>query len=352
MRKSTLLSCAAILSLLFTFTSCEDLDELADLGLRPHILAPVLKTEIDIYDFEKLLTQTTDYEISMGNIPFPTGVNIPVFPGFGPSPELPAEYLNIFDIANEIVLEELIATISFNNTFPTAILEGTTIILKDSTNGNEILTHVLPVGTKVQPGETYSIPVNKEDISISSTIAISMDKLTLDQGTNVTFSNEDFVVIVDVELIDLDYVNLKNNVSYEDIAIQAFDLNISDAADTSAYSGSLSIFLTNKYPAGFNLKMDLLDENNQTVFKIFGDSSLYVEHAPLDANGNVIGETIAEKIDFISVEDISNLNTVKNMRIEVVLNTPSAPNQLILSEITTIDMLVTADIKIDPSKTE
>lgn len=354
MRNKLLLTVAVVTSLLFTLSSCEDLDELADLGLRPHILAPALKTEIDIYDFEKLLTQNTEYAVSVSNIPSaPTTVALP-FPGYGPSSELPPEYLNIFEIANEIVLEELVATISFNNIFPVDILPNTTIILKDSVSGTPILTHVLDEA--VAPGETYSIPLKKSDITISSTLALSMDKLTLasSNGEPVQFSNDDFILNLAVELIDLDYVELKNDISYSDIAIHPFDLNIPDAADTSAYSGSLSIFLTNKYPANFDLRMDLLDENENLIYQVFGDSSFFVQHAPLNDDGTVILEkaTEASKIDFINVADINNLNNVKKMRVEVVLKTPSAPTKLILSEITTIDMLVTADIKVDPSKSE
>lgn len=350
MRNKLLYSAAIVITFLFTLTSCEELDELADLGLRPHILAPALKTEIDIYDFEKLLTQSTDYEVEIGNIPVVTGVTIPYFPGYGPSNELPPEYLSIFDIANEIKLDELVATMSFNNNFPVSILPGTTILLKDSANGNEILTHILQ--DTVFPGEVFSVPVKKQNITISSTIALSIDKLTLDEGFFVEFSDEDFILNVNIELIDLDQVSLKNDIEYADVAIHPFDLNIPEADDTTAYTGSLSIFLTNKYPAGFDLKMDLLDENNNLVFQIFGDSSLYVEHAILDNDGYVIQSTSAQKLDFINIEDINNLNSVKNMRVSVILKTPSAPSKAILTEITTIDMLVTTDIKVDPNKAQ
>ena len=350
MRNKLLYSVAVVITLLFTLSSCEGLDDLAELGLRPHILAPALKTEIDIYDFEKLLTQSTDYNVEIGNIPVVTGTTIPYFPGYGPSSELPPEYLNIFDIANEIKLEELVATISFNNNFPVSILPGTTILLQDSANGNEFLTHVLQ--DTVYPGTVFSIPVKKQNITISSTIALSIDKLTLDEGFFVEFSDEDFIVNLNITLIDLDQVSLKNDIEYEDVAIHPFDINIPDAGDTSAYTGTLSIFLTNKYPAGFELKMDLLDKDDNTIFKIFGDSSLFVEHATLNADGFVIGATSAQKLDFINIENINNLNTVEKMRVAVVLKTPPSPSKAILTEITTIDMLVTTDIKIDPTKAQ
>lgn len=351
MKKQILYSLACVCAFLFSLTSCENLDDLSNLGLRPHILAPALKTEIDIYDFERLLTQNTQYEVAISNIPTaPTIIALP-FPGYGPSSELPPEYLNIFDIAHTIVLDELVATISFNNIFPVDILPNTTIVLKDSTTGTPFLTHVLT--EPVAPGATYSIPVKKSNLTISSTIALSMDKLTLASSTTpVLFSNDDFILNLNVHLIDLDYVQLKNDVSYADVAIHPFDINIPNAEDTSAYSGSLSIFLTNKYPANFELKMDLLDENENLVYQIFGDSALFVAHAPLNDDGTVKLDQATEssKIDFISVSDINNLNSVKKMRVGVVLKTPSAPSKLILSEITSIDMLVTADIQVDPSK--
>ena len=350
MKKRILYSLAGVCTLLFTLTACENLDELSNLGLRPHILAPALKTEIDIYDFERLLTQTTEYEVAINQLPL-GNTPFPFFPKTTIPGKLPSEYLNIFEIANKIALDTLRATLSFDNIFPVPIEPNTRIVLRDSANPSKVLlNHV--INRSVPSGDNYEFQLIRSSDIITSTLELYMEDLTLGSGTNVTFNDDDiFVLKVSVDLIDLNYVELKNDVSYSDVAIHPFNINIPDAADTSAYSGSLSIFLTNKYPAGFLLQMDLLDENENTVFKVFGDSSLFVENAPVDPNtGVVIGETIADKLKFIKVEDISNLNNVKKMRVGVTLKTPSSPNKLILSEITTIDMLITADIQVDPSK--
>lgn len=359
MKKTILLSLFGFLVGLTIITSCENLDDLADLGLRPNILAPALKTEIDVYDFDKLLNQNSQYIIPFSAIadespiPINSGTTIPFFPGYdGSGVVLPSQYLNIFDIAEKIYLDTINATLSFVNTFPVSILPETRFVLRDSANQTIIFDHTILEGTKVLPNEKYIVNFIRSKEVIQSTLEFFVRDIHLDEGTNVTFSGDDFIVNLNVKVVDIDKAELKNNVSYKDTAIHAFEINIPNPGDTSAYSGSLSIFLTNKYPAGFDLRLELLDENENFIFSIFGDSSLFLKNAPLDAGGNVIGETTTEKINFINVQDINNLNAVKKMRVMVELLTPPTPETVILNEVTTIDLLITADIKIDPSNAQ
>lgn len=351
MRKTFVYTIIGALVCSLMFTSCENLDDLEKYGFQPEILAPALKTEIDIYDFERLLTQTTDYTISPGDlsslsgVPFP--VDVPV-----PDNLIPSEYMNIFDFAEKIFTDTVRATISFDNIFPVAIKAGTRILVRDSSDASKVLIDH-SIASDVPSGGSYVIPIVRGADTISSTLEITMtDFVFVGTGnlTPVNFPNQDFTVVLNVTLIDLDHVELKNNVSYEDSATHPFSIDIPNAADTAAYSGALSLFITNKYPTGFDLRLDLLDDNGDLVFPLFGDSSLFVEHAPLDATGRVIGQTVAEKVNFINVTDINNLNEVTQMRIGVTLKTPSSPSTVILDEITTIDMLITADIAVDPSK--
>ncbi len=351
MKKATLISIFGFLVGLIVITSCENLDDLADLGLRPNILAPALKTEIDVYDFDKLLNQNSEYRISPSDVGIPPGTTFPSFPGYnGDGIKLPSQYLNIFDIAEKIYLDTINATLSFTNTFPVSILPHTRFVLRDSANPNTILFNdSIPTGTKVLPGETYTVNFVRSKEIVQSTLEFFVQDLHLEEGNNVTFSGEDFVINLNVKVVDIDKVELKNNVTYNDTTISDFNINIPNPGDTSAYSGSLSIFLTNKYPAGFDLRLELLDENENFIFSVFGDSSLFLENAPLDAGGNVVGEKTTEKLNFIRVEDISNLNLVKKMRVMVKLITPNTPKTIILDEVSAIDLLITANIKIDPS---
>ena len=356
MKNRLILPITGFLAFFIMLCSCENLDDLSDLGLRPHILAPALKTEIDVYDFDRLLNQNTEYIISAstvtGETGFPADVPVPFFPGYdGTGEKFESQYLSIFEIAHRIFLDTINATLSFTNTFPVSILPNTRFILRDSANPSNILfDHTLPPGTKVLPGEPYSFKFIRSKDTIASTLEFYVQDLKLDQGTNVTFNDEDFVVNLNIKVVDIEKAELKNNVSYTDTATHPFDINIPNPEDTSAYSGGLSIFLTNKYPAGFDLQLELLDENNQLIYNIFGDSSLFLANAPLDINGNVIGQTTAEKINFIKVEDINNLNLVKKMRVSVTLITPPTPEIVILNEVTTIALLITADIKVNPEK--
>ncbi len=359
MKNATLLSIFGFLIGLTIITSCENLDDLADLGLRPNILAPALKTEIDVYDFDKLLNQNSKYVIPFSEIAnespvtITPGTTVPFTPEMTFSDPLPSQYLNIFDIAERIFLDTVNATLTFKNTFPVSILPNTRFVLRDSANPSNILfSHQIPTGTKVSPGEEYRFDFISSKDTVESTLEFFVDDLHLEEGNNVTFTGEDFVVNLNVKVVDIDKAELKNNVSYKDTAVHLFNINIPNPEDTSAYSGSLSIFLTNKYPAGFDLRLELLDENENFIFSVFGDSSLFLNHAPLDPNGNVVGETTTEKLNFIKVEDIRNLNAVKKMRVMVELLTPPTPETVILNEVTTIDLLITADIKIDPSNAQ
>lgn len=359
MKKNRLLSFFGFLIGLLIFTSCENLDDLSNLGLRPNILAPALKTEIDVYDFDKLLNQNSTYIISFSEIsnafslPVSPGTSIPYTPEITFAAPTPSKYLSIFNIAERIFLDTVNVTLSFKNTLPVSILPDTRFVLRDSANPSKVLfSHQIPTGTKVLPGEDYLFNfISSKDV-ITSTLEFFVQDLHLEEGNNVTFSGDDFIINLNVKIITIDKAELKNNVSYKDTTVSKFEINIPNPGDTSAYSGSFSIFLTNKYPAGFDLTLELLDENENFIFSVFGDSSLFLEHAPLDAMGNVVGEKTTKKLNFLRIEDIRNINRVKKMRILVELLTPPTPQTVIINNVTTIDMLITADIKIDPTNAQ
>lgn len=343
--------------------SCENLDTFAELGWKPEILGPIVNTNVNYYDFEELINSRKEYTVNAGsmpeeyaNPPFP----LPFIPPFGPMEKFESQYLNIFTYANKVKIDSLDATISFVNTFPIPIGAGTRIVMRDSVDTNKVvLDHTIE--RDVESGDSYDIElVNADQHEITSTLELYVDDFQ-SPGTDgpAKFNNEELIITLTVEFLKIDYAEIKPNIVYQISDTVAFDIGTIDTSDYAAYSGNLFMFVENSFPTSIDLELILQDELNNPIDTFFTDdpfNGLYTIEAGAvnQSTGEVISGVESEKVTLLDLDnDIESISSAKFIAVRAVLRTgPNPPEFYVMNENSTFNLLITADIAIDPSKVQ
>lgn len=322
----------------------------------------MLKTRIDFYDFDDLTFGQTDYEVraqaNLGsNIPN-FGIPVPI-PSFGPLSAFPSEFLQIGNFVNQVRIDTSDVTISFSNTFPFPIGAGTEIVIRDSANtSTELVRHVIP--NDLASGAPFELDVQVNNLLISNTLEIFVDQFQTPGTTtpvNVNTTDE-LAITVTVNLLVIDFAEILPDIDYSIDVATEFSLDL-DTADFAAYTGSLFMFVDNAFPTNMNLQIALLDADSNIVFTFFEDlpnETFQLAIGAVDGAGNVIEPSSSGKVELFqfddNLENIQRLNQGEIMSISASFDTPNATVApvFILEDSSAIDLLITADIQIDPSK--
>lgn len=340
--------------------SCENLDTFADLGWQPEILGPVVNTNVNYYDFEDLINSQKDYTVNAGSIPgADPGTQLPFMPAFGPLPKFPSEYLNLFEYASLVQIDSLNATITFENVFPVPIGQGTRIVIRDSINPSiVVLDH--EIDRDVPADSLYTIQILEEDLTITTTLELFVDDFQSPGSTEpVTFEEEELIIQLKIEFIKVDYAEVNPNIYYEITDTLGFDIGTIEETDYAAYSGNLFMFVTNSFPTAIDLELIFQDENNNPIDTLFTEdpfNGLYTIDAGEvnTSTGVVISPVESDKVTLLNIdEDIESISKAKFIAVRAAFKTgPTPPESYIIDEESTFNLLITADIAIDPSKVQ
>ena len=353
-----------LILLVFALAGCK-VDELKDLGIKPNILGPVVKTTIDYEDFEDLTFGQTQYEIgantnlsdTLPDQAFQTAVIIPPFKLEGQ--KFPSEFLELGEYAERILIDTANIVISFENTFPFPIGADTRIVIRDEADtSNIVVDHA--VREDVPSGESYFFSVKPSDLLISNTLEIFVIDFQSPGTNEPTQVDEDaeLAITIEVKILVIDRAEILPNKQYEIENVSDFEIDI-DTNDTQAYSGLLWFKLDNGFPTEVDLELEALDENDNITYKFFNDSIqngvLSLPAGATDGIGNVIAKTSSGWLELLNLqnEDIQKIVEARKLRIKGTFITPNGPDAIyIIDAESAVDLVITADITIDIDKVE
>ncbi len=357
--KRSVIALAAVVS----FAACEDLDTLSDYGWKPEYLGPVVNSNVNYFDLDDLVTTSTDYEVTAGSLEdvIPGAVEGATFPFIPAIPKLAkfdSEYFNFFEFAQTIGVDTLDATISFNNIFPFPMGAETRIVIRDSADpSNVLIDH--SVTRDVPFGDSYEFNIQLSDVLISSTTEIFVvDFNSPGTQSQATFSSDVFSIKLTMNILDLNRVDLNPEISYELLDTAEFDIGDIDTTSYAAYDGFLYMFMTNSFPTSLDVQITLINDAGDVEYVFFSDreDSTYVIDAGVvdEETGEVISEVESGKVQLVNIqEDLEAIDRGTWMVVRAVLKTgPNPPTKYVLTDMSEMHMLITADIAIDPSKIE
>lgn len=329
--------------LILLIFSCKPIDP-EKIDWRPEVLAPILKSNLEIYDFEDLIFTGTEYKAEAGDLQIPEyvpNIPIPVVPPINGIP-LPPDYLKLSDFFNLIVVDSAAINLNFNNVFPIPIGKDTRMTIRDSITKELISEHLFI--RDVPAGENYSFDFLIFDKQISQTIEVAIEEFNSPGGQNVTFDNETLVINVLIQFVKLDRVEVLNDITYSDTSFSDINLNLNGSSNP--YNGSLSLFLDNNFPSEFKIRLDLYDDNENFIFSFFGEDGVRVESGVVDATGNVIENTKFELLEFVNTDDIPLIESASQIRIIADFSTGSTPNINIINERSYIELIISGDVEV------
>lgn len=358
--KSYVLKNVILICFLSSIIGCNT-DELKDLGIKPNILGPVVKTTIDYTDFEDLTFGQTEYEIGANaNLSeiiqaFQTPI---IIPPFGPIEEpFPSEFLELGEYAERVLIDTANIEISFLNSFPFPIGKDTRIVIRDEDDtSNVIVDHAIL--NDVPPDERYFFSIMPNDLLVSNTLEIFVVDFQSPgtEDTTTVDENAELSILIEVKILVIDRAEILPDKEYDIENTSDFELDI-DTNDTQAYDGILWFKLENGFPTSIDLEIEILDENDIVTFKFFSDSVrsgvLTIDAGATDGVGNVINNTSTGWFELFNLnnQDIQLLVDGKKMRVKGKFVTPDGPDPIyIIDRESAVDLVITADLTIDVDK--
>ena len=336
------------LSLLFLIYmligACEPIDT-NKIDWKPELLAPIIKSKIDMYDFEALKLDKPHYDINAGNLNI-TGYDlnkvIPIVPAINSWSGLPKTNLELNTFFNLIVIDSAAVTINFQNVFPIPFGKDTRLTIKDSVSQELLSEHYIT--HDVAAGDSYSFDFYIFDKQVSKTIEIHIAEFNSPGGTDITFTNEILEINIEIQFVNLDWIEISNDVDYTITTQSEVDFNTDGDADP--FSGTASIFLDNNFPTDFNLHLDLYDDMDNFVYSFFDATGLKVKRGVLSPTGKVIESTKMELLNFIHSDKIPLLETATKLKITANFQTRSTPISNIIDDESYIELQITGNSEI------
>jgi len=315
-----------------------------EIDWKPEILAPFVKSNLEVYDFEELIFSGAEYNVEAGDLPIPGyAPNIPI-PFVPPiiKESLPPDYLNLSTFFNLIVVDSAAVKINLNNVFPIPIGANTKLTIRDSVSKELVTEHY--VNRQVAPGENYEFDFLIFDKKLSQTLEIKVEEFNSPGGTNVTFTNETLVINVLIQFVNLDWVEVENNVNFIDTSYTDVDFNIDGGSDP--FQGTLSLFLDNNFPSEFKLRLDLYDDMDNFVYSLFGQNGVTVDRGVVDVDGNVIKNTEFQLLNFIHTDNLPLLESATKLQIIAEFNTQKTPDVNIIDEESYIELIISGNVEV------
>ncbi len=325
------------------FLGCEPIDP-EKIDWKPEILAPVIKSNLGIYDFKDVIFSGSAYEIDAGDLTiddYLLDVEIPFVPALTNIP-LPPDYLKLSDFFNIIVIDSAAITIDLNNVFPIPIGRDTKLTIRDSVSNELIAEHFITYD--VPPGDNYEFDFYMFDKRISQTLEVRIEEFNSPGGSNVTFTNQTLTINVFVQFVEVDWIEVNNDVSYSDTSYSAVDFSLDGNSDP--YSGSLSLFLENNFPTEFRIRLDLYDDMDNYIYSFFGTEGVIVDRGVVDGGGNVIENSEFQFLNFIHTDDIPLIESATKLQTIVDFSTGSSATVNIIDENSFIELIISGNLEV------
>lgn len=332
-----------IVSLVALFTQCDTTPTVDELVYRPSYLGPLVIAQLDPIDIAETINKDTRYTFTAAEIGIPGfDYNTPLnLPPFGPI-DLPPDFGTLNKLFASIEVNAITFRISFTNTLPISINEGTRIVGRDSLTGDIMFSHTLP--TSVAPGQQYEGIQEELNKTLTASLATNIENLSLPGSSEVIFTEDPIVVLIQTVSLDLKRVQLRPDRSIAIENTSSFSFDLTDTEFDSDPTGTLSLFITNNLPAAIELDLSLTNSSGATVFQLFGNQPLLIPASSIDANGISTAPTAVDLVDFIALDTVASFADASQLNASIQFITPPSASLLQVLDDNYLKLQLTADI--------
>ncbi len=289
---------------MWIFSSCTDIP---DEGPKwsPKYFGPLVNTKVEANDIPELTDVKFTADLDAGNInQLPNNQPIPEIPNSVTTDAFEFEITKYFAQADA---KKIDLTLSFKNTWPIDIKQGTDLVLRNKANpSKEIVRQTLE--SDIDPLESTSIDVTIRETLVKSNVEFLLDNLGTNgsDGETVDFNEDPYASTL---LFDFDFTFASfNTVSLEPQQTFNFDDTIDFQYDTgNKIKGQINIFATNSLPIDFDVSFDLIDENGKKIGTLFQNQQINLNKTEVQSQElntyTIINSDISDQKDTIPLSE-------------------------------------------------
>jgi len=212
--------------------------------------------------------------------------------------------------------DEAIFTLSFENNMPINIKAGTRIVAFDSATNNIIFDHILD--RDVAAGDSYSNEEIAKNKILTSSWGIQIKDFQSDGGSGI-FSADPITVTYKLKIVRFLKATLNPDQYFSfdidtevDFAV-ADSLAQNDSIQISDIHGYLSLFFENNLPADVRIRLNLLNDQNDTLYRFFNGQEAVIASAEVDAQGNTVAMIPTDFPELVSLDTLQQMGDVTRM---------------------------------------
>ncbi len=311
-----------LLFLLFLAACLPNINRQVQLEWQPEFLGPIAFARLTPDAFAQSIEPVAVYrfDASLLGIPgYQTGTPLNV-PALGPL-NLPASYAHISGMFRSLEAEESVFSLSFRNTLPVNIKQGTRIVAFDSATQNIIVDHI--IDRDIMPGDSYSNSETAYQKVLGSSWGMQIRDFRSDGGSNVTFNGEQFAIHYRLKIVRFLKATLNPGRQY------SFDFNTDvnfpagDSLQVRDITGFLSLFFDNKLPVETEVLLQLLNAQGDTIYRFFNGQPAVIASAVIDAQGQVLSPVPTDFPELISLDTLQQLSDVTRLTGRILFRTPN-----------------------------
>ncbi len=308
--------------LLFLAACMPNMNKQLQVEWQPEFLGPIAFARLTPDAFAQSIEPGAVYsfDASLLGIPgYQTGTPVNV-PALGPL-NLPASYERISSMLRSLEAEESVFSLSFRNTLPVNIKQGTRIVAFDSATQNIIFDHI--IDRDIMPGDSYSNSETAYQKVLGSSWGMQIRDFRSDGGSNVTFSGEQVVIHYQLKIVRFLKATLNPGREYSFSFNTDVSFPGSDSLQVHDITGFLSLFFDNNLPAELEVRLQLLNQPGDTIYQFFNGNAAVIPSAVIDAQGQTIAPVPTDFPELISLDTLQEFSDVTRLTGSILFRTPN-----------------------------
>ncbi|GEM_PF-5460820 len=289
---------------------------------QPEFLGPVAFTQLTPDAVAASIEPKAQYLMDAADLGIPgyqTGSPVNV-PALGPL-NLPASYESLSSMINTLEADEAVFTLSFQNNMPVNIKQGTRIVAFDSATQNIIFDHI--IDRDIVPGDSYSNSETAYQKVLSSSWGMQIRDFRSDGGSNVQFSGSPLIVRYKLKIIRFLKATLNPGKEFSFDFTTDITLPSADSLNVRDIHGFLSLFIDNNLPAEVELSLQLLNQQNDTLYRFFNGLPALIPSAQLDAQGNTVAPVPTDFPEIVSLDTLQTFTDVTRLTGKIRFRSPN-----------------------------
>jgi hypothetical protein len=317
-----------------------------------HFQGPVAKTTLDLEALTNLQEIRFVENILASEINPLWDGQILLPPVTGQSSKNSPQIFEVTDYFKALHTDSLIIEVEFTNGYPINFSKGTEFVFTNQDNNEELFRH--PIEDDVAPGQNYKFNIevitdenNPQKVESNIEFYIDNFRTTGTEGEIRDFTGASTNFAFTLKFLSVIKLELYPDKAWSDTSTASVSIFEDGADEQKIAEGKITLDLLNGLPINGWAHIDILDENDVVVGKIF-DDSLKIEPATIDpstlAVTNKTQNTVVIDLPF---DKLDLFYQDSKLKIKYEMNTNGIDEaQLVIGEEANLKAKVKVDLKL------